>query len=1310
MRSRTCLNEWWDFCPIYSDAPGDEPPHAGWFPRAYLVPSWWNKSLYAIRRRGEEWYYAHPDKEACLDDIEQYEFLFDAYAYPAAWTNAKLAWARRQFRLTDRTPHRRWHLIFDAVAPRSVIFVNGHRVAENNDAMLPCSVDVTDVARPGVNELAVLILDYPRDARGRTLTPSGNMMTTTMRGIWQDVWLMNVPAVHVSNVTIRTSTRLRQLEVRISITNADHVACDVMCEADVAPWCSRRPAARMRRELALGCQKTHLPARASAELIFVTSWPHARWWDPAHPHLYWLRTQLSVNGRVCDTYAERFGFREVWLEGIHLMLNDHPVHLFSDWGHKLTPFHHTAAWIRQWFGMLKDAHMNHTRLHTHPHPPLVLDLADEEGILVTGETAIHGSSARQAADDPAYWQAARDHVRRLVQRDKNHPSLILWSVENEMRWNRDETNLTREELPKLRALFNQLDPTRPAYHEGDSSLWDERTQPLISRHYNKECSGLGWWRRDRPLHAGEMAVYHYAGPHNTCHLAGDEAWADYRAIDRAAATDAALIIETGRTLGVCCFGPWNLSCLENLRPEPRTQHLRYRDFTTPGVKPLIVHPHCAEFAFWRRGKGYTPFSSFSIQAHAFRPLAVIDRSQRTQYFTRAAFVRELFVVNDTPAEVQGTLIVRLRHERTVLAEKHWNIRVRRGHVLARMFRARLPARQVDQLTYEASLRVANREKIHLRRTIALSPRLPARPALPSPASPIAVFGPGSLRTALVQLAVPHHYLPTLEKAAECGARILILEADTVTDDDAMREAVHAFARQGGRVIIMEQHESIFPRLALEDKPVWRVFKRAYRHPVLAGIPDHTLAAWGDASYAVEGSPACVARKLYRKDGRLNYCCLLDADESGFGPGGLAFMALLEAPVGRGLVLASQLRITETISSIPAAQKLFCNLLSRAHTYVPPPPRVVHVCAGDATDAILSVLPDVRKGASLVINNATESTLAALSTALKRRLRVQDQGPVYQLVRAVKDPVLSGISNEDTCGIERFSYCYQEENLLVSTRCLAPTRGLEPLLVTPTRSFLKELFVGDGRTEPLRAHTISRCIRNVRKTPAIGLGRLRVGRGALYFNQFAPPLDKRAKFHTVLNRLCANLGAPRSDSLLDPGERVRPATRGTGSPHVLWLLDHPCDQPLQSTILQATYFTGERILPSAVLSIGTWRQLSCADGRIIARECGSTRPLCLYSRLHSPVSRKNVALDIEVPNPLALTFLEAVGRGTLAVYVNGLPSGTQELHDAPVLFPDIPLEQGWNQIVLAWTPPDPDAPLQLTWRSITGLPETSFAFA
>ena len=1306
LRQTRCLNGWWDFLPVYDAQPLIAPPRAGWHAHAYLVPSWWNKPLQAVRTKGATVYHNLPGKDAPVVG-DEHEFLFDAYGYPTAWTNARAAWMRRTVTIDALPAHRRVRLVFDAVAPQCTVFVNGERVAHDTEALLPIELDITAALRVGANELALLVTDFTRDARGRTLAPSGNSMTSALRGIWQDVRLVEHSDVFVSDVTIRTSTRRKTIAVQIAVTNTTDTTRTIRCDADLAHWRKHSPAHTARRAMTLGARLLTIAPGATATLAIARRWPAARWWQPGHPKLYVLRTRLSDGTGVVDTHAERFGFREVWLDGPHLMLNDHPIHLFSDWGHKFTPFHHTAQWIRQWFGMLRDAHLNHTRLHTHPHPPLTLDLADEEGILVTGETGMHGSGGGQAADEPAYWEHVRAHVRRFVRRDKNHPCLILWSVENEMRWNRDTTSRTREELPQVRALFTKLDPTRPAYHEGDSSLWQERTQALISRHYNKECSGLGWWDRTQPLHAGEMALYHYAGPNNTCHLAGDLVWADYRVMDRAAATDAALIIEAGRTLGVCCFGPWNLSCLENLRRDRVQRRLAYADYTAPGVKPLLVQPHASEFAFWTKGKGYTPFVSFAIQARAFRPLAVIDRSLRTQYGSDARCTRELFVVNDTATLARGILRARIMHNQRVVAQTSWPLRIARGAVAARTFAVTLPATLAGTCIYDVRFTAGGGRRDAWQRRIIVAQPHPPLHALAR--VPIAVFGPGTLRHALDALGLSYHYVASLQADTLDSARIVVLEAHTVTPEADLRAALHAFAHGGGRVIVLEQQHSIFPALPLEDKPVLRVFTRAYRHPVLAGLADTALGAWDDDAYCAPAGTACVARKMYRKNGRQNVTCLLDADESGFGGGGFAFMALCEAPVGDGLVIACQLRVTDTCTTIPAAQQLLVNMLRRAHTYRAPAVRPPVMCDGADAAAAVAALAQARAGANVIINDATDATLTALGRALKLPLRTKDVGDIYQLVRVARDPVLNGISNEDTCGIERFSYCNDEVNLRVASRCLMPVRRLEPLLATATQSCLREFFVGDGKTEPLRAHTVSRFLFAERPARAIGLGRIRVGAGALYLNQFAPPLEARARFHMLSARLAANLGARRHDSVLDAGPCIAPAARSNGTPASVWVLADACDAALRAQLIRCARYAGERIAPSGMLAVASWRELRGDDGGVHATHCGTHRPVWLFYRLESPAPRKNLKLDIDVPNPAALTFLHAAGAGALELFVNGSTRGTQTINGDNTVFSDLELEHGWNQILVAWTPLSADASLKMTWRTITAQSETLFYF-
>lgn len=1293
-----CLNGWWDFLPVYGELHPTTPPTSGWAPGAILVPSFWTKPKDGVRRPGETYFGIRPVPEFASDD----EFLFDAFGYPVEWSQTRTGWLRRQFEVAEVRPDRRYFLCLDAVCPRGTVFVNGQRFHEHNHPTLPLSVDVTAALRPGTNELVVLVRDYERDERDRQMVPTGNWIPCGHSGIWQDVHLVERGDAYAEEVVIVTSTRQHRMAVTVRIANSRNQPRCLRVSLEVVRWQRGADPDHLPTELHLGEKSLTLRPQETAELQLAHAWPEAAWWSPESPNLYHLRWTIQEGDTLVERGYERFGFREVWIEGPHVMLNDHPIHMFSDWGHKATPFYYTEGWIRQWFGMIRDANMNHSRLHTHPHPTLILDLADEEGILITGEAGLHGSGGAQAGDSPAYWDAARDHVRRFVQRDRNRPSVVMWSVENEMRWNRDQTDLAQRELPKLRALFHELDPTRTAYHEGDTSLWNEHELEIVSRHYGKECAGLGWWNRKQPLHSGEMSVYHYMGPNNTLHLAGDAAFASYAAVDEGAALDTAHIVEAGRTLGVCNFGPWNLSCLENLRLESERVQLDYPDFTVPGVKPLQVPAHSSEFSFWREGPGYVPNHSFAIQKHAFRPLAAIDLSLRTGYFVGDPCARVVHVVNDTPHDLDGLLQCRLRMGLRTLWERDLPMRVERGRVERADLAFEIPAAAVGTATWEVRFVSSQGPLEEWSRPWHVADRAAASFGQ-TLTRPLAIFGPGSLRRTAARLGLNAVYVPDLSAAALVPFGLLVVEMNAIEPGSTMNRELHDFAARGGRIVLLEQTVSPFPALPLSDLPVNTAFVRAPHHPVLAGLDDSAFAYWGDDPYALPGGNSCVARRLYAKDDGRHALSLLDSGEGGFGHGDLNHTPLFELPEGDGLILACQLRLTECVDTIPVAELVLCRLLERADTYRPVSlPALVFA----ADQPVAELFTQAETGATVLVENASAEQLARWSQALAMDLRLAPPDDIYQAVRSRRDPVLDGISNEDTCGITTWTYAPGDRrNTTIGTRFLMPTRGLEALLETPTESCLKEHFVKLGKTEPLRAHTLSRFLFAERPEAAVVLGRVRVGAGQVLFHCFSPAEAVHAGLARFRHRLLANLGVVAAGSLL-AGDTVPASGRSQGFPTTVHRVAAPDSPRLWHEFVECTVFANERMPNRPILKAASWQRIENPEGSFPAAD---GTPVCFYYLIQSGVARKNVEQDIGVPNPEALTFLDLTGKGTVEVVVNGKAYDPVTLTDGAATVSDIDLEAGFNHILLRWTPAPTATGLALRWRNIMRRPETSFAF-
>jgi len=1306
---QTCLNGHWDFLPVYGDAETSGVPRDGWIRNTYLVPSYWTKDTCAFRKKGEKNFHPRRQwKEQVMEDGN--EFLFDAFGYPNAWSKTRQGWIRRALNI-DKLPGRRYILNIGAVTQYSHLFVNGKRIAENRDPSLPFITDITDHINAGENEIAVFLRKYDRDERGRVKACAAGQVHAHA-GIWQDVWLIERPDVYLDNVTIRTSTRAGTITAIFSVRNASKVARTINIAADVVEWKKGGDPIKAVGIIDMPATTVTVPANGAATWDASRPFEEARRWSPESPFLYQMRTTLCESNEKIETTCERFGFREIWIQGPDIMLNDHPLRIFSDWGHKFAPYHLTEGWVRKWFGMLRDGNMNHSRLHVHPHMPRILDLADEEGILITDEAALYGSGMEHAADWPPLWDMARDHVRRLVKRDKNHPCLVMWSVENEMRWNRDETPLTSKELPRLRLLFNELDPTRPAYHEGDSSLWDERKQDIVSRHYGRTSFGYGWWDRKQPLHVGEMSLYHYAGPNNTLHLIGDEVYESYEAVDRGSAEDTALSIEAGRALGICAFGPWNISSLENLRMEPKKITLKYPDLSAPGVKPRYVNPHTAEFAFWKQGKGYTPSTSFAIQKRAFRPLAVIDTSGKNAYFAGARFGRELTVCNDTAGAQCGILAVSLMRGKSAVKRWKFPMKLERGKIESRTIDWTVPrAAAPGVYRYRAEFIVGKKRLDAWSRSIRIAHRaLSIASKKPFVEGRVAVFGGGSLRAALDALTLDYRYVQSLAIAGVKDARILIIEKDSLNEGVVGQSGVRDFVHAGGRVIVLEQTYGLFPTLLLEKKQALTAFTRAVKHPVLAGLGDADLKFWGDEPYTAGDSPAAVANVMYRKNDGRNTLFLVESGEGGFGNGNLDYTPLFEHTEGKGLVLACQLRVTDKIADTPAAEMLLLNMLSRAASYEFREAAQPVIVDGNDTAGIRDHAASAKQGKTVIVNCATAQVLAAWSRALKVSLKSKKLAGTYQAVRAKKDPLLNGVCNEDTCGIETWTYAPgAAENHMIGADFLAHARGLEPLLETPTRSAFKELYVDGGMSESLRAYTVTTTLFVNKPDKAVVLGRVKCGRGAVVFNCFSPPFDKRMRFMRLPNRLLANLGVVSKErSLFDGKREIATSIMSGGFPREILVYDGPCDSALKSEIISCTLVGDAKIAGKEFKeSTPTNFFMTSNDGLWKAAGYDLSHDLFIYYCINSPSERKNVLSNLGIINPEVFTFMDCKGQGVVELTVNGHTYEPVTMVNEEATVADISLEQGENRIVARWKPESEQSTLQMKWRNIMREPEVGF---
>jgi beta-galactosidase len=483
-------------------------------------------------------------------------------SYPASWDGVEMGWLRRSFRTPAKWTGRRVLLHFDAVAGECQVRINGQTVGSHFDSFLPFTFDITPFLHPGSdNELLVGVrrrhLFNKTDARYphfRAPYPPGSN-TDALGGIWQDVGLIAVAPVHVSDTFVRSEVSADHLRVDVTLTNSGASPRTVRVGATAAPWINLAgakiadapvPRGRLAAPaLSLPGVAVTVPGGGSATVTLqVAVKGRLKLWSPDAPSLNGLVVSVMENGKTTDRKYTRFGWRELKLAGQYLLLNGKKIQMYGDLVHPFGAFTMSRRYAWAWYRMIKDMHGNAVRLHAQPMPPFYLDLADEMGLLVLDETALFGSSLQLNFEQPVAWQRYADHYDALVQRDRNHPCVFGWSFGNELfaifEYNHvpvEQADQWYARLADLGLRARKLDPTREWIScDGDLDL--RGTLPIWAKHLGDGLHLDAIADIDKPRMVGESGGTYYAKPPRLRQFNGDRAYMSYRGRDEALAIDA----------------------------------------------------------------------------------------------------------------------------------------------------------------------------------------------------------------------------------------------------------------------------------------------------------------------------------------------------------------------------------------------------------------------------------------------------------------------------------------------------------------------------------------------------------------------------------------------------------------------------------------------------------------------------------------------------------------------------------------------------------------------------------------------------
>ncbi|MFI6080194.1 glycoside hydrolase family 2 TIM barrel-domain containing protein [Streptomyces sp. NPDC051217] len=381
------------------------------------------------------------------------------------YTNARMPWPEFPPLSPDANPtgvHERdfdvpadWagrRIVLQVGAAESVLIaeVNGRQIGIGKDSHLASEFDVTDTVRVGRRNTVRLTVVKWSDA-----SHIEDQDQWWHGGITRSVLLYATDPLHLADVQI-TADHAGSLRVDCQVRGPLPRGWYITGDLDGTALAQDTEFDRVNREDDrvsdfLG------EARLSARV------PGVRTWSAETPFLYGLTVRLHrADGGVADTSRHRIGFRTVRIRGRDLLVNGERVFIRGVNRHDFDPLTGrtvTKAQMRADLETMKRFGFNAVRAAHYPNDPALLDLADELGLYLVDEANIESHDhAHEIADDPRYLPAFLDRVSGMVLRDKNHPSVIIWSLGNESDYGANHD--------AAYGWVRRHDPTRPIQYEG----------------------------------------------------------------------------------------------------------------------------------------------------------------------------------------------------------------------------------------------------------------------------------------------------------------------------------------------------------------------------------------------------------------------------------------------------------------------------------------------------------------------------------------------------------------------------------------------------------------------------------------------------------------------------------------------------------------------------------------------------------------------------------------------------------------------------------------------------------------------------
>ncbi len=392
-----------------------------------------------------------------------------------------IGWYRKTFQVPASSKGKLVFIEFDGVYRNSEVWINGHYLGKRPNGYIAFSYELTPYLKVGAENVIAVKADNSKQPNSRWYSGSG---------IYRDVKLLTVNPIHVQQwgtfvTTPEVSAQEAKVAVEVSISSKDQSAVPIVKNTILDAG---------NKVIVSAAQKLLLKSgnKIKQELIV----PKPNLWSDQNPYLYTVKTEIYQKGKLIDTYKTPLGIRTFEFNAYKgFFLNGKPVKIkgvcmHHDFGALGAAFNYRAA--ERQLELLKEMGVNGLRTAHNPPAKALLELCDKMGFIVMDEAFDMWKKKKNDFDYHLDWdQWHKKDLQDQILKDRNHPSVFVWSIGNEIQeqWGTGADTLGRVITRALKAIVQELDNTRPiTTANNDINLYNNLIQSkaldIIGYNYN----------------------------------------------------------------------------------------------------------------------------------------------------------------------------------------------------------------------------------------------------------------------------------------------------------------------------------------------------------------------------------------------------------------------------------------------------------------------------------------------------------------------------------------------------------------------------------------------------------------------------------------------------------------------------------------------------------------------------------------------------------------------------------------------------------------------------------------------------------